>query len=567
MVAETPENFGVIDSATNPVKTSGSFNFILAGLTPATTYYFRSYATNSAGTAYGLLDSFTTQPVVSSLPYMQDFELGAQGWTISGVNNNWVLGTPAKTFLTAAYSGVNAWVTKLTGVYDNGLNSSVVSPQFDFTNYLTDPVLRFYHKFRTENNWDGMVVEISINGGTWTKLDPVVGTGANFNTANSHAWYNNTSASGPIAPPKFSSLTSSTSYSSHANGWLQSATRLTGAAGQNNVRFRFTFGSDGSGQDDGFAIDDIEVVDIITPSGAASNVNFTNIGDSTLSVNFTNGNGQGRIVVARLNTTIAVAPSNNMLYNANTTFGLGATTGAGNWVVYNGNASTVNVTGLSILTNYVFDVYEYNGKYMHVLFTTAASNNATTLTVRMLSFDASNVRGDVKLTWSTASELNNKGFEVERSVDGKRFSSIGFVKGAVNSNVVTKYNSSDNQAFSKAGVNTLYYRLKQVDLDGKVSFTDVRKVTADKLANFEVVAYPVPFDRSFNLSISSIGTSKASISIYDMQGRLVSSREEDMQEGVNTVNMHELELAKGGVYFVKVTQLGESKMVRVVKTN
>ncbi|TAE90186.1 MAG: hypothetical protein EAY81_01105, partial [Bacteroidetes bacterium] len=148
---------GVIDSATNPVVLAGAYNFNIPGLTPSTKYYFRAYATNLVGTSYGNLDSFTTAPIVNTYPYNQNFDLpGNTGWSsvYTGTAvlpapqpNNWVLGTPAKTFLNGAASAPNAWVTKLTGNYDDNHDAALVSPQFDFSALLSAPILRFKHKF------------------------------------------------------------------------------------------------------------------------------------------------------------------------------------------------------------------------------------------------------------------------------------------------------------------------------------------------------------------------------------------------------------------------------------
>jgi len=212
----------------------------------------------------------------------------------------------------------------------------------------------------------------------------------------------------------------------------------------------------------------------------------------------------------------------------------------------------------------VFNRTGYNafGEY-----TMIADSNVNPLPVNLVSFDALQVKGDVKLSWVTSSELNNKGFEIERSIDGRNFIKVGFVKGSGNSNSVIRYNSNDNSAFANTGVNTLYYRLKQVDFNGGFTYSNIRIVNLDRASQFEVSAYPVPFGKEFYLSVSSVSSETATIELYDMQGKLLANKTNNMVEGVNTISIDDLEFAKGGVYFVKVTQAGESKMVRVVKTN
>jgi len=204
-------------------------------------------------------NSYTILVVVATYPYCQDFDGSALGWSTAiatGSVNNWVIGTPAKTQISAAHSAPNAYVTKITGTYDNSHNAYVQSPIFDFSSLTNDPTISFWHNFKTEVGWDAGVLEVSTDGGSiWNKVDPTLGAGGTFDTAMSTGWYNSSSTSGPVAPPKWSGT--STAYTPNASGWINSTSLLTGMAGQADVRFRWRFGSDGSGIDEGWAIDDI----------------------------------------------------------------------------------------------------------------------------------------------------------------------------------------------------------------------------------------------------------------------------------------------------------------------
>lgn len=575
---------GVVDSVTNPVVALGSFNVSPTGLTHSTKYYFRAYAINSAGTAYSALDSFTTAPIVSVFPYVQNFESGAGGWnsmlssTNTSVNwilgfanaNDWVLGTPAKTYLNGARSGTKAWVTGLTSAYSIDHDASVVSPQFNFSALSSDPVVRFNHKFKSESDWDGLIIEMSINGGFWTRVDSAVGTGTNFNTPVSYSWYNddidNVISGGILSPPYFSTdLGSASVYASQNNGWIQSAFRLPGAAGQSNVRFRFRFISDTYVVDEGWALDDIEVVNITTPTVAPTSLVASTTTANTMNVSWTNGNGEGRIVVARLSTTTAVAPSNNVIYNASSVFGSGSTTGTGNFVVYNGTGNSLTVTGLTSLTNYVFTVYDYNGKYMHTSFTTGATNNSTTLPVKLALFQVSKANKNVDLKWVTSSEINNKGFEVQRSIDGKRFTTISFVKGEGNSNRNITYTETDVNPFVSLNVDKLYYRLNQVDFDGKSTLSEVKMVTNNEPTNNDIKVYPNPFSNIVNVEINATESIETVVKITDITGKLVASQTVMLNIGVNHVSINNIDKLSNGVYFVSVTNNSTNEVVKVLK--
>lgn len=104
------------------------------------------------------------------------------------------------------------------------------------------------------------------------------------------------------------------------------------------------------------------------PSTASTNLTFTGINTTQVTVNWTAGNGANRIVVARLSTSSAIPPNDAISYVPNSVFGSGTHLGAGNYVVYDGNSNSVTVTGLQSNTAYTFAVYEYNG-------TTQCQNN------------------------------------------------------------------------------------------------------------------------------------------------------------------------------------------------
>lgn len=137
------------------------------------------------------------------------------------------------------------------------------------------------------------------------------------------------------------------------------------------------------------------------------------------------------------------------------------------------------------------------------------------LPVKLLSFDAYKKGNVAQLVWATASEQNNKGFEIERSTDGRTFTKIGFVSSFAengNSSLKLDYNFTDNNPAN--GQN--FYRLKQVDFDGKYEYSSVRLVSFDKENNINL--YPNPATESVN--IAGLQGSE-SIYVYDVSGRLV----------------------------------------------
>lgn len=184
------------------------------------------------------------------------------------------------------------------------------------------------------------------------------------------------------------------------------------------------------------------------------------------------------------------------------------------------------------------------------------------LPVELASLNGRAVGNDAQLFWTTASERNNRGFEVERSVDGLRFEYLGFVKGSINSSIKKAYNFTDVDVFTRQ--QTAYYRLKQVDLDGKFEYSDVIKVSTNVYANTSSTIYPNPFTDKVILSITSAKNETAEVTVWDLNGRLLLSKNITTNSTNTTVNLNEMVNFEGGVYFVKVTQAGYTQTHKVV---
>jgi hypothetical protein len=141
--------------------------------------------------------------------------------------------------------------------------------------------------------------------------------------------------------------------------------------------------------------------------------------------------------------------------------------------------------------------------------------------VELLAFTGSINGSEVQLLWSTASEMNNLGFEIERSInDQNNFVTVGFVDGKGSSTEINYYSFIDHPQVN--GVNQLYYRLKQVDFDGSFCYSDVVNVSYDVPAEFVLSQnYPNPFNPSTRINYFIPEESFVSIKVYDFLGREV----------------------------------------------
>jgi hypothetical protein len=188
------------------------------------------------------------------------------------------------------------------------------------------------------------------------------------------------------------------------------------------------------------------------------------------------------------------------------------------------------------------------------------------LPVKIAGFAATAKKGDVLLSWSTATESNNAGFDIERSIDGKVFENVEFVKGAGNSSAVLNYNQTDYNAFTKAGSNTLYYRLIQKDLDGKKSLSDVVMVASTGKVTSPVEVFPNPFSKSLSLKTVSAHAGSYIVEMANLQGKIVSRTSINLVKGANLVVINDFSSLNPGVYFMKIKDL-DNTLIKLVKTN
>jgi hypothetical protein len=172
--------------------------------------------------------------------------------------------------------------------------------------------------------------------------------------------------------------------------------------------------------------------------------------------------------------------------------------------------------------------------------------------VELTSFTANVVGSDVRLNWSTATETNNQGFQVERS-SGSEFVQIGFIDGHGTTTEIQNYSFIDKSL--EAGVYS--YRLKQVDFDGTFDYSNVVEIEIGAPQIFTLEQnYPNPFNPSTKINFNLAVDSKVNLGIYDVLGQELAT----MINGNLRAGTHEIDFSgqgmNSGVYFYKLTATG-----------
>lgn len=160
------------------------------------------------------------------------------------------------------------------------------------------------------------------------------------------------------------------------------------------------------------------------------------------------------------------------------------------------------------------------------------------LPVELTTFRARLNGKAVDLAWRTATESNNAGFEVQRRTGAGEndWQDLGFVQGAGSSSTPRDYTYTDMQIPSSGDA---YYRLKQIDRDGKFDYSSVVSVKIGSSASFALFPnYPNPFRGTTTIAFTLPQDAQTSVKVYDLNGKLMKTiAEEYMKSGYNSMTM------------------------------
>ena len=184
------------------------------------------------------------------------------------------------------------------------------------------------------------------------------------------------------------------------------------------------------------------------------------------------------------------------------------------------------------------------------------------LPVTLKSFTAVLLRNNmIKLDWATLQEINCDRYEIERSFDGRNFTKAGTVAGHGFTSLDMYYTFNDD--VTGVAANIVYYRLRQLDIDGKSSFSKVVSVRLKKSTGFTVS--PNPFNSYVNINIDWKDNETTSVKVFTMSGTEVFSKNIKMNKGTNYVQLNELSTLTPGNYIIQFNSSGGRVFKQVSK--
>ena len=228
--------------------------------------------------------------------------------------------------------------------------------------------------------------------------------------------------------------------------------------------------------------------------------------------------------------------------------------------LFNGNSVDVELTFRAEdypAGNYSMDLNVASNDPVNPVVTVPVTMEISIIPVELTSFVASNDRNTVILSWATATEVNNSGFQIERKLNGSNdWTNISFVSGKGTSTEINNYSYMDKSLT----VGKYSYRLKQVDLDGTYEYSPIIEVDVNAPDEYTLYQnYPNPFNPTTTIEYSLPEKSDVTISIYSAIGELVKTLVNGtIESGYQKVTFNAADLTSG-TYIYQIKAVGNGR--------
>ncbi|MFN8154986.1 MAG: T9SS type A sorting domain-containing protein [Bacteroidia bacterium] len=193
------------------------------------------------------------------------------------------------------------------------------------------------------------------------------------------------------------------------------------------------------------------------------------------------------------------------------------------------------------------------------------SNSSNPLPVKLTRFDVKESKGQAVINWSTASEVNNDYFMVQKSTNGQDFTDLKKVNGAGTSNTVHNYSVTDPQPAQ--GIN--YYRLRQVDMNGQTEIFGPKSVTIGSKTSTSsfshLTASPNPFQSNLSIQFESAREGTTTMQIYNAAGKEIYTGSLEVTAGNNNIYLPLADKMRPGSYIIRIGEGTDAVKVNVIK--
>jgi|GEM_PF-3070095 len=188
-------------------------------------------------------------------------------------------------------------------------------------------------------------------------------------------------------------------------------------------------------------------------------------------------------------------------------------------------------------------------------------NVNNTFPVELLHFDAAVKNGNAEIAWTSAQELNNEEYIIERSIDGRAFEKVGEVGGAGTSNAPINYSYTDKNVV-QYNLPTVYYRLKQIDYNGTAAYIGNIIELQVPVQQLIVDAFPNPATDFLTLRLGAADRTDFDVRIVNAMGHIVEARTfpEVIGEYSTTIDVSNL---PRGIYYIESSSENSSSTIKV----
>ena len=183
---------------------------------------------------------------------------------------------------------------------------------------------------------------------------------------------------------------------------------------------------------------------------------------------------------------------------------------------------------------------------------------------KFVGFSAVPNNGNGSLNWQMENESSNTDhYEIERSLNSIDFTIINIINSKNNGNSSNSYDASDLNLSTISSTGIFYYRIKEIDKNGKFIYSETRKIRLSGKA-LAILAYPNPINHFVNLTIDIEEDASGILTIYDAVGKKIQLMQLELLKGANTKKINMANLAAGS-YLIQLTTPKENKIIRIIK--